>query len=72
MTLLQKIGSKAVESDFVSGDGTTNFNAMTPAQAKSEIQTLMNDKTFVAQYLAKNVEAVQKMERLHKFAYPEG
>lgn len=70
MKLLQNIGSKAAEADFVAGDGSTNFSAMTPAQAKAEIQALQSDKGFMAKYLKGDQEAKAKMLRLHEFAYP--
>lgn len=71
MTLLQKIGSKTGEAEFVSGDGSTNFGGvMTPAQAKAEIVALRNDKNFAARYLNNDKAAIAEMERLHKFAYP--
>lgn len=71
MNLLQKIGSKAMEADFVGGEGRTAFgNAMTPAQAKAEIATLQADKSFTAKYLAGDAEAKAKMLRLHEMAYP--
>lgn len=72
MNLLSKIGSKTTEAPFVSGDGSNGFgDAMTPAQAKAEIKALMSDREFFKQYTAKNADAVSKMERLHRFAYPE-
>jgi hypothetical protein len=72
LQLLQKIGSKAAESDFVSGDSNNRFgNIMSPPQAKSEIKSLMGDKDFVSKYLAKNAEAVARMTQLQQWAYPE-
>lgn len=71
MELFSKIGGKVLEDGFVSGDRNTSFsNAMTPAQAKAEIKSLQDDKTFVKQYLDKNKDAVEKMSRLMSFAYP--
>lgn len=70
MNLLQKVGAGMGEDSFVTtgkGFGT----AMTPGQAKAEIQSLMSDKEFTSQYLKGNAEAKAKMERLHQFAYPE-
>ena len=73
MELFQKIGSRVMEDSFVSGDGKSNGfgDAMTPGQAKAEIQALQSDKGFVSKYLSKDSEAVAKMTRLMKFAYPE-
>lgn len=72
MNLLQKIGSKTMESDFVSGDGSTSFgSAMTPAQAKAEIKSRMEDKNFASRYMNKDSAAVAEMRRLHEYAYPQ-
>lgn len=72
MSLLQKIGSRMTEDSFVSGERTETFgNALTPGQAKAQIQNLMQDRDFTKQYLAGNQEAKAKMEALHRFAYPE-
>lgn len=69
LELLQKIGSKAIEADFVSGDSGNKFsNVLSPAQAKAEIQSLMSDKNFTAKYLSKNAEAVARMTQLHEWA----
>lgn len=73
MTLLQQIGVKLGEDTFVTGDKTESFgNAMTPGQAKAEIQSLMGDRNFTTRYMSGDAEAKAKMERLHSFAYPEG
>lgn len=73
MNLLQKIGSRMGEDSFVSGDGSTSFgSAMTPGQAKAQIQSLMADKDFTTKYLANNADAKAKMAELHRYAYPEG
>ena len=72
MQLLNKIGSRMGESEFVAGDKTEQFgNALTPGQAKSEIQAKMTDRDFVKQYTQGNAAARAEMERLHKYAYPE-
>lgn len=71
--LLQKIGARLGEDTFVTGDKTEAFgNAMTPGQAKAEIQSLMADRNFTTRYMSGDAEAKAKMERLHSFAYPEG
>lgn len=73
MQLLQKIGSKMGEDTFVTGDKGEGFgSAMTPGQAKAEIQSLMADKDFQAKYLSGNADAKARMAKLHSFAYPEG
>lgn len=72
MELFQKIGSRMAEADFVSGDKLEKFgNALTPGQAKAEIQSLRDDKGFVAKLMAKDNEAMAKWTRLHQFAFPE-
>lgn len=72
MNLLQKIGSRMGEDSFVSGDRTEAFNnALTPGQAKAQISSLMQDRSFTQKYLAGDAEAKAKMEALHRFAYPE-
>lgn len=72
MNLLAQIGSKLGEDKFVSGDLNTSFgNAMTPAQAKSQIQSLMSDKDFTAKYLKGDADAKARMVQLHAFAYPD-
>lgn len=73
MQLLQKIGSRMGEDTFTSGDTAPGFgNALTPGQAKAQIQSLMSDRDFTGRYLKGDSGAKAQMERLHKFAYPEG
>lgn len=72
MEMLVKIGSRSGEDKFATGGNQSGFgSAMTPAQAKAEIQSLMADKNFTARYLNKDAEAVSKMAKLHEYAYPE-
>jgi hypothetical protein len=72
MELFQKIGSRMGESDFVTGDKLEKFgNALTPGQAKAEIQSLRDDRAFVAKLMSKDAEATAKWTRLHNFAFPE-
>lgn len=72
MELFNKVGTRVLEDKFVSGDQNNSFgDAMTPGQAQAELSLLKQDKTFVSQYLSKNKDAVEKMQRLMKFAYPE-
>lgn len=73
LNLLQRIGSRMGEDTFVSGERTESFgNALTPGQAKAQIQSLMTDRDFTTRYMAGDAAARAKMESLHKFAYPEG
>ena len=73
MELLQKIGSKMGEDAFVATGEQQGFSqAVTPGQAKAEIQSLMSDREFTKAYLNGNTEAKAKMARLHAFAFPEG
>lgn len=73
MNLLSKIGGRLGEDSFVSGDVNNSFgNAMTPAQAKAQIQSLMADKDFTTKYMSGNQDAKAKMAQLHAWAYPEG
>lgn len=73
LTLLQKIGATMGEDSFVSPGSNTGFsNALTPGQAKAQIQSLMSDRDFTRQYMNGNSDARAKMEALHRYAYPEG
>lgn len=71
MNLFAKIGSGLKEDGMATGDNQGFGSAMTPGQAKAEIQTLMQDKNFVARYMSKDAQALAKMDALHKYAYPE-
>jgi hypothetical protein len=72
MELFQKIGARMGEAEFVSGDRKEPFgNALTPAQAKDQINTLRADKDFVKKLMNKDAESTQKWTRLHQHAYPE-
>ncbi len=73
MNLLQKIGTRLGEDSFVTPDNPQSFgNALTPGQAKAEIQSLMSDRDFTSKYLKGDSDAKARMARLHSFAYPEG
>ena len=73
MNLLQRIGSKLTEDTFITPDNPQGFgSALTPGQAKAEIQSLMSDRDFTKKYLSGDASAKSKMETLHRFAYPEG
>lgn len=73
MKMMQGIGSKIGEANFVSGDngGAGRFGVMTPAQAQSQIKALQSDAGFVRRYTAGDAEARGQMEKLHKWAYPD-
>lgn len=72
MEFFQKIGSRMGEDSFVTGDKTEKFGqAMTPGQAKAEIDKLRQDKGFTAKLLNRDAEATDRWTRLHQFAYPE-
>jgi len=73
MGLLQRVGAGMREDSLVTSDTAGGFSsALTPGQAKAEIQTLMKDRDFVANYVNKKEDAVKRMAVLHSFAYPEG
>ena len=72
MNLLQRIGSKLTEDTFITPENPQGFGtALTPGQAKAEIQSLMSDRDFTKKYLAGDAGAKAKMESLHRYAYPE-
>ena len=71
MKFFHAIGSKTGEGEFLNGGNTATNGVMTPAQAAAEIKMLRNDAGFTSRYLKGDVEARQKMEHLHKMAYPE-
>ncbi len=72
MKFFHNIGTKVGEADFVGGGGNqTGSGVMTPTQAQAEIQQLRKDPDFVAQYTKGNVEARERMSRLHKMAFPD-
>ena len=72
MKFFHSIGTKVGEADFVGGGGNqTGGGALTPVQAQAEIQQLRKDPDFVAQYTKGNVDARERMSRLHKMAYPD-
>lgn len=71
MSLLHKVGAGMREDSFVTSDSMSGFsNALTPGQAKAQIQSLMQDKDFTTKYMAGNADARAKMEALHRYAYP--
>lgn len=73
MSLLQKVGAGMREDSLVTSDSTSGFsNALTPGQAKAQIQALMQDRDFTTKYMSGNADARARMEALHRYAYPEG
>lgn len=73
MELFQKFGALLPEDNLVTAGSNSGFgSAMTPAQAKAEIQSLMQDRDFVGKYTSGAKDARDKMAQLHAYAYPEG
>lgn len=72
MTMLHDIGSKLGEDKLITGMTDTGFGVMTPAQANGKIAQLRGDADFVRRYTSGDVKAREEMERLHRFAFPEG
>lgn len=73
MNLLQKVGAGMREDSLVTSDSPAGFgSAMTPGQAKAQIQSLMSDRDFTSKYLNGDAGAKAKMSQLHSYAYPEG
>lgn len=71
---MQSIGSKIGEDSFVSsGSGSrSNFSGvMAPEAARNQIESLKGDSDFVRRYVAGDVEARNKMQKLHEMAYPD-
>ena len=66
---------KIVAEDEIHGKGSSGSFVMSPAEAKAEITTKMNDQEFMAAYKSRansgNMEAVKRMQELHSLAYPE-
>lgn len=72
MKFLQNIGSKIGESAFVGPNSAKGFgNVMTPSQAQFEISELRRDSGFIQKWSSGDREAREKLEQLHKWAYPE-
>jgi len=72
MTVLHNIGSRLGEDRLVVGDAGTSFGALTPTQAQGKITQLRGDADFIRRYTSGDMKAREEMERLHRFAYPEG
>jgi hypothetical protein len=72
MKFMAGLGEKVGEARAVNGDGSSPGGAMTPASAQAQIRELKADPEFTRKYLNGDFEAKQKLEQLHKWAYPEG
>lgn len=76
MKFMHNIGSKlgVAANGLVTGE-SNGFSGTSPEQAKADINTLRNDRAFIAQFNSKDdktrFDARAKMDRLHKIAYPE-
>lgn len=69
MKFMHAIGSKVGEDSFVSASGKkSGFGNLTPEAAKNQIQTFMQDKSWVAKYTEGDREARGTMERLQIMA----
>jgi hypothetical protein len=67
MDLLQTIGSKIGEADYVSGDTKGGFGkVLTPNQASEKLSALMQDPDWSKKYLDGGVQQRQEMENLLK------
>lgn len=70
MNFLKEIGVSLGEDQFTSGQRNSGF-IMSPGEAQAQISELKLDEGFRKQYLSGNRDAVAKMTRLMKAAYPE-
>jgi len=69
MKFLHKLGAGLGEADFVSGNGSRP-GQVTPSQARSEINKLMNDTDFRRRLSSGDVDAKKKWDTLHQQASP--
>jgi hypothetical protein len=73
MKFLSGLGAGMAEDGLI-GRGEPGGNALSPAEAKQEINALRADKTFLADYTNARAPghqaAVAKMQRLYEFAHP--
>ncbi len=66
------IGKKIGDPKFITGNPSSGGDGpMTPAQAQEQIKVLRGDPGFVKKYTERDTDAMQRMERLHKYAHPE-
>ncbi len=72
MNLLHDLGTKVGPHQFHGGSGNGSSGGMlTPTQAQAEIKALRADPAFAGKFLAGEIDAKEKMSRLHKMAYPD-
>lgn len=73
MRFLGKVSKNYAEAGAVGGAGGGNSDnrAMTAADAKSEIAELQATPDFMGKYRKGDGDAMAKMAKLHKYAYPE-
>lgn len=75
MKFLNNIGTKIGEAAFHSGEPAGRFGSdadiLTPSQAKAKIGALKRDSSFTEKYIAGDTGARDRMQRLHKMAYPD-
>jgi hypothetical protein len=73
--MMAKIGKSMMESGLEPTGDSTGFGVMTPDAARQEIGRLQRDPNFMKQYQDSEVDghgvAIEKMQRLFGFAYPE-
>lgn len=72
MKFMAGLGEKVGEARAINGDGAVPNGPMTPAAALAQINDLRKDPEFVRKFTSGDFEAKQKMDMLHKYAYPEG
>ncbi len=73
MKLMHSLGTKVGEDSFVvGGKSSTGFQALTPEAARNEIAAKRSDNEFIKRYTNGDASAREEMNRLHKFAYPDG
>jgi len=72
--MFAKIGAKMTEASVNNGAGAASF-ALTPDAARQEIARLQRDPVFMKQYSSTEMdghrEAIEKMQSLFEFAYPD-
>lgn len=71
MQTLHQLGTRMGEDSFVSGNSTNYGGAMTPAQARSRIQELRQDKAWTGRYLSGDADAKAEMAKLQRYANPD-
>ena len=73
--LMGNIGKSLAEDSFEGNSSESSFT-MTPGQAQAQINDLKGDDQFLKAYMDQSSPghkgAIEKMQRLMKYAYPEG